>query len=86
LNSSVPHIGHLYSLVTADLFARYRYLVNPSTQVNFLAGTDEHGLKIQQAAQAQNLAPQEFCDGISERFKVRRIILQFYHRSHATFK
>ncbi|KAG6833592.1 hypothetical protein H0H87_004219 [Tephrocybe sp. NHM501043] len=64
-----PHIGHLYSLVIADVFARYRRVIEPTRPVKFLAGTDEHGLKIQKAAQAKGLPPSEFCDMLSSRFK-----------------
>jgi methionyl-tRNA synthetase len=66
----VPHIGHLYTLVTADIFARYARLARPDEHVTFLTGTDEHGLKIQRAAEAQNIEPKVFCDRISERFRV----------------
>jgi methionyl-tRNA synthetase len=66
----VPHIGHLYTLVTADIFSRHARLAQPDNPVSFLTGTDEHGLKIQRAAEAQNLEPREFCDRISERFRV----------------
>ena len=67
---TVPHIGHLYSLVVADVFARYQRLLNPTKHVKFLTGTDEHGLKIQKAAQAKGLAPGVFCDEISSQFNV----------------
>ncbi|KAG6867932.1 hypothetical protein C0993_009414 [Termitomyces sp. T159_Od127] len=69
-NSGVdPHIGHLYSLVIADVFARYQRILQPNRPVKFLAGTDEHGLKIQKAAQAKGLPPAEFCDMLSSRFR-----------------
>ncbi|KAG6861487.1 hypothetical protein C0995_015914 [Termitomyces sp. Mi166 len=64
-----PHIGHLYSLVIADVFARYRRILEPNRPVKFLAGTDEHGLKIQKAAQAKGMPPAEFCDMLSSRFR-----------------
>jgi len=67
--NSVPHIGHLYTLVTTDIFSRYTRLAHPDKTVTFLTGTDEHGLKIQRAAEAQNLEPREFCDRISRRFR-----------------
>ena len=66
----MPHIGHLYTLVTTDILARHAKLSRPDRAVNFLTGTDEHGLKIQKAAEAQNLKPLEFCDRISDRFRV----------------
>lgn len=66
----VPHIGHLYSLVTADIFARFHRLTHPHQPVHFLTGTDEHGLKIQKAAREQGLSEKDFCDALSERFRV----------------
>ncbi|KAI9447870.1 tRNA synthetases class I (M)-domain-containing protein [Lactarius indigo] len=69
-SSKVPHIGHLYTLVTTDILARHARLSRPDRLVNFLTGTDEHGLKIQRAAEAQNSKPLEFCDRISDRFRV----------------
>jgi len=66
-----PHIGHLYTVVTADIFARYHRLVNPSQPVQFVTGTDEHGLKIQRAAHGASREPQKFCDGLSAEFQVR---------------
>lgn len=65
-----PHIGHLHSLLLTDLLARYTRLRHPDTPVRFATGTDEHGLKIQQAAQKKGVEPGVFCDGISERFRV----------------
>ncbi|RDB20211.1 Methionine--tRNA ligase, mitochondrial [Hypsizygus marmoreus] len=67
--NAIPHIGHLYTLVIGDIFARYQRLLNPKTPVNFLAGTDEHGLKIQKAAQLKGLPPNEFCDQLSAQFR-----------------
>ncbi|KIL58972.1 hypothetical protein M378DRAFT_85745 [Amanita muscaria Koide BX008] len=68
--NAAPHIGHLYSLVIADIYTRYQRLVNPERPVHFLAGTDEHGLKIQRAAQAKGMEPKEFCDQLSSRFRI----------------
>ncbi|KAF9023016.1 hypothetical protein BDZ89DRAFT_956015 [Hymenopellis radicata] len=67
--NAVPHIGHLYSLLIADIFHRFHALRNPSTGTHFVTGTDEHGLKLQRAAQAKGLAPQEFCDNLSVHFR-----------------
>lgn len=66
----VPHIGHLHSLVVADVFARYARISRPVQGVHFMTGTDEHGLKIQQAAKAKGLDPQSFCDQLSQHFRV----------------
>ncbi|PCH40722.1 hypothetical protein WOLCODRAFT_150754 [Wolfiporia cocos MD-104 SS10] len=67
--SLVPHIGHLHSLVIADILARYASLSNPDRPVRFITGTDEHGLKIQKAAQARGMEPKAFCDELSEHFR-----------------
>ena len=66
-----PHIGHLYTIVTADIFARFNRLANPNRPVHFVTGTDEHGLKIQRAAHGANRDPQVFCDRLSAEFRVR---------------
>lgn len=62
-----PHIGHLYSAVVADCQSRYKQLRGFKTK--FSTGTDEHGLKIQQAAQAAGEDPLVFCTNVSQRFK-----------------
>lgn len=71
LNSTAPHIGHLHSLVVADIFARHAKLVDPGRPVRFVTGTDEHGLKLQNAAKAKGMEPLAFCDQLSEHFRVR---------------
>ena len=65
-----PHIGHLYTLVVADIFARYNRLSNVNRPVQFVTGTDEYGLKIQRAAHGASCEPQVFCDGLSAEFQV----------------
>jgi methionyl-tRNA synthetase len=65
--NDVPHIGHAYTTVTADAVARWHRLVGDETL--FLTGTDEHGLKIQRAAEANGVSPKEQADRTSERFK-----------------
>ncbi|XP_026213125.1 methionine--tRNA ligase, mitochondrial [Anabas testudineus] len=62
-----PHLGHLYSAVIADLFHRYKLLQGFNSK--FATGTDEHGLKIQQAAEAAGKDPLTFCTDVSERFR-----------------
>ena len=64
--SGLPHIGHAYSSIFADVIARFKR--NDNCNVFFLTGTDEHGLKIQKAAEKNNLKPKEFCDKISKVF------------------
>ncbi|WVO16455.1 methionine-tRNA ligase [Cryptococcus depauperatus] len=64
-----PHIGHLHSLLLADVFARFSRLRHPDRKVIFATGTDEHGMKIQQAAKAMEMDEQAFCDDVSQRFR-----------------
>jgi len=65
--SGMPHIGHAYSSIIADFFARFKRI--DGFDVHFLTGTDEHGLKIQRAAENKNIEPLEFCDQISQTFR-----------------
>ena len=65
--SGDPHMGHAYSSILADVFARF--MRNNNSKVFFLTGTDEHGLKIQKAAERNGLDPLDFCDKISKNFK-----------------
>ncbi|OCH94466.1 hypothetical protein OBBRIDRAFT_769480 [Obba rivulosa] len=67
--NAAPHIGHLHSLVVADILARYARLSNPGRPVKFMTGTDEHGLKIQKAAKARGMEPLAFCDQLSLKFR-----------------
>ena len=65
--SGEPHMGHAYSSILADVFARFKR--NDNYKVYFLTGTDEHGLKIQKAAEKNSLDPLTYCDKISKIFK-----------------
>ncbi|WP_456381801.1 methionine--tRNA ligase [Hydrogenimonas sp.] len=65
--NDVPHIGHAYTTIIADTLARYSRLAG--MDVFFLTGTDEHGQKIEHAAEARGKTPQEYADEISARFK-----------------
>ena len=65
--SAKPHMGHAYSSIIADFFARFKRI--DGFNVHFLTGTDEHGLKIQRAAEKKNMDPIKFCDEISETFR-----------------
>ncbi|KAG8983454.1 methionyl-tRNA synthetase [Tulasnella sp. JGI-2019a] len=67
--NAAPHIGHLYSGVLADTLARYARLRNPNREVFFCTGTDEHGMKIQRAAEDKGIAPAPFCDSVSQSFR-----------------
>ena len=65
--SAKPHMGHAYSSIIADFFARFKRM--DGFDVQFLTGTDEHGLKIQRSAEKQNINPLEFCNQISKTFR-----------------
>ncbi len=65
--SAKPHMGHAYSSIIADFFARFKRM--DGYDVHFLTGTDEHGLKIQRSAEKQNIDPLEFCNQISKTFR-----------------
>lgn len=65
--NDAPHIGHAYTTVAADVLARYRRLCGDD--VWFLTGTDEHGLKQQQAAERAGVSPLELANGMSARFR-----------------
>ena len=65
--SGEPHMGHAYSSIIADVFARF--MRNDNNKVFFLTGTDEHGLKIQKAAEKRGLDPLVYCDEISMIFR-----------------
>ena len=65
--SGRPHMGHAYTSIIADFFARFKSI--DDYNVHFLTGTDEHGLKIQRSAEKEGQEPKEFCDQISQTFK-----------------
>ena len=58
-----PHLGHAYEKVVADVIARARRSLGQ--EVFFLTGLDEHGQKVQQAAQAEGKTPQAYCDDLA---------------------
>ncbi|HLH46024.1 MAG TPA: class I tRNA ligase family protein, partial [Acidimicrobiales bacterium] len=64
--NDAPHIGTAYTTVVADAVARWHRLCGDD--VLFVTGTDEHGLKMQRAAEANGLTPQEQADRYSRRF------------------
>lgn len=64
-----PHIGHSYTNIAADALTRYNRGLLGKDNVWFLTGTDEHGQKIQRAADQAGLSAQEFVDKVSGRFK-----------------
>ncbi len=65
--SAKPHMGHAYSSIIADFFARFKKI--DGFNVSFLTGTDEHGLKIQRAAEKNGVDTLKFCDEISQTFR-----------------
>ena len=65
--SAKPHMGHAYSSIIADFFARFKKI--DGFNVHFLTGTDEHGLKIQRSAEKKDMDPLKFCDEISITFR-----------------
>jgi methionyl-tRNA synthetase len=62
-----PHIGHAYTTLACDMIARRHRMLGEDTW--FLTGTDEHGQKIERAAQAAGKTPQQFTDEISAEFR-----------------
>ncbi len=64
-----PHIGHAYTTIIADIFARYHRKIKGKENVFFLTGTDEHGSKVAESAKSHNLSPQKFTDNISEEYR-----------------
>jgi hypothetical protein len=58
--NDIPHIGHAYTTIACDVMSRYKRMKGFDT--HFLTGTDEHGQKIQTAAEAKGMTPQELVD------------------------
>jgi methionyl-tRNA synthetase len=65
--NDVPHIGHAYTTIAADILARFIRLIGG--EVFFLTGTDEHGQKVEKAALERNLTPKQHADLMVENFK-----------------
>ena len=61
-----PHIGHAYTTILADTISRFRALIGEKP--TFLTGLDEHGLKVQQAAEKNGKEPQDHCDSMAPAF------------------
>lgn len=62
-----PHIGHAYCTILVDALTRYRRLFG--AEVHFLTGTDEHGQKVQKAADARGVTPKEHVDELAAEFR-----------------
>ena len=65
--NGAPHIGHAYEAIAADTIARFQRA--QGREVRFQTGTDEHGLKMAQAAKAEGIAPQLYAETMSAKFK-----------------
>ena len=65
--NGAPHIGHAYEKVLADVLARFHRAAGE--EVFFLTGVDQHGQKVQQSAERQGVAPQEYVDGVTLKFR-----------------
>jgi len=65
--NDVPHIGHTYTTIIADVLNRFQKL--SGNKVFFLTGTDEHGQKVEKAATERGLKPIELADQVVERYK-----------------
>lgn len=65
--NDIPHIGHAYTTIAADILARYNRL--KGNEVFFLTGTDEHGQKVEKAAKERGKTPKEHADSMVDNFK-----------------
>lgn len=65
--SRKPHIGNAYDIVLADMIARYKRMMG--FDVYFMTGSDEHGQKIEEYANAAGITPKEYVDGVSAQIK-----------------
>lgn len=65
--NDVPHIGHAYTTIAADVLARYHR--QWGHEVLFLTGLDEHGQKVQQAAEKAGIDPQTYCNRLAPKFQ-----------------
>jgi methionyl-tRNA synthetase len=70
-----PHIGHAYTSLAADVLARWKRL--QGHDVFFLTGTDEHGQKVEKAAQDAGEDPQAFTDRVSQSFRTLTAAMGF---------
>ena len=65
--NDIPHVGHAYTTLAADVLARFKRL--DGHDVFFLTGTDEHGQKVEKAARDAGMEPQDFTDKVSANFR-----------------
>jgi len=73
--NDAPHIGHAYTSLACDVLARFNRL--DGKQVMFLTGTDEHGQKVEKAAQQAGIAPKAFVDRVSQNFRDLCVTMNF---------
>lgn len=80
-----PHVGHAYTTIASDILARWWKLKIGNENVMFISGLDEHGEKIEKAAEEKGLKPQEFVDMMAKKFlktwKVLNISLDGFIRT-----
>ena len=85
--NDAPHIGHAYTSIACDVLARFNRLNNKNTI--FLTGTDEHGLKMEQAAKKKNMDTKKFVDEMSLNFtkltKILNLTNDFFIRTTDEF-
>ncbi|OON89239.1 methionine--tRNA ligase [Pyramidobacter sp. C12-8] len=65
--NDVPHIGHAYTTIAADVMARYKRM--DGCDVFFLTGTDEHGQKVSESAAKKGMTPQQLTDELAQNFR-----------------
>jgi methionyl-tRNA synthetase len=70
-----PHIGHAYTTLACDVISRFMRL--DGRDVMFMTGTDEHGQKVENSAEAAGVEPLAFCDGVSQNFRDLSPMLNF---------
>ena len=70
-----PHIGHAYTTLACDVLARFKRL--DGFDVTFLTGTDEHGQKVEKAAETATISPQAFTDQVSQNFRDLTVKMNF---------
>ena len=75
--NDAPHIGHAYTTLACDVLARFKRL--DGYNVRFLTGTDEHGQKVEKAAEKAGMSPKAFTDKVSQNFRDLCRTMNFSH-------
>ncbi|XP_014671383.1 PREDICTED: methionine--tRNA ligase, mitochondrial-like [Priapulus caudatus] len=75
--NAAPHIGHLYTALIADAAHRWQLFLGCPATI-FATGTDEHGLKVQQAAAMAQMDPLDYCSQVSDKFRdlFRKLVVE----------